>query len=159
MPIFHLQVQGQQKATDGTLTLVPPATGLRMVGPVIQVSLTIEDNAGKGLMSQGKALPTPVTGVGLIDTGATGTCIDDDVAKKLGLPVIDVGKMSSATHPDEPCNIYPVKIQLPTFAVNVTRAMGAKLASIGLVALIGRDILEKCTFYYNGPSGQITLSI
>jgi hypothetical protein len=37
--------------------------------------------------------------------------------------------------------------------------MGAKLKPMGLVAIIGRDILQRATLFYNGGAGTISLSI
>ena len=37
--------------------------------------------------------------------------------------------------------------------------MGAALKEQGLLLLIGRDLLAHCTLFYNGPTGQITLSL
>jgi predicted aspartyl protease len=130
-----------------------------MRGPVMQVTVTIEENAGKALLSQGKALPTPKTGLALIDTGASNTCIDEQAAKELGLPVIDVATMLSATHEKVPCNIYPVLIRAPLVDLNSPWTMGAALAAHGLLVLIGRDVLQRCNLFYNGPIGQFTLSL
>lgn len=85
--------------------------------------------------------------------------IDEQAAKELGLPVIDVANMQSATHENHPCNIYPIQIITPIITLNAPRAMGAALASQGLLVLIGRDVLEHCTLFYNGPVGQFTLSL
>jgi predicted aspartyl protease len=98
-------------------------------------------------------------GWALIDTGASSTCIDEQAAQKLGLPVIDVGFMLSATHEQVPCNIYPISIATPIMAFNIPRALGAALAPHGLVALIGRDVLQTCNLFYNGLAGQFTLSL
>jgi hypothetical protein len=95
----------------------------------------------------------------LIDTGASNTSIDEQPAQELGLPVIDVGQMQSATHERHPCNIYPVQIASPIVTFNSPRTMGANLAVQGLLALIGRDVLAVCNLFYNGPSGQFTLSL
>ncbi|HET6383143.1 MAG TPA: aspartyl protease family protein [Armatimonadota bacterium] len=96
----------------------------------------------------------------MIDTGATSTCIDDAVAQQLGLPVIDVVNISSASHSSVSQNVCPAFIQLAGFfSVNAPRAIGAALAPPGLVALIGRDLLVACTLYYNGPDGSFTLSM
>lgn len=46
----------------------------------------------------------------------------------------------------------PIRVEVP-------RAMGANLKPQNLVALIGRDFLQHCTLFYNGFTGQITLSI
>ncbi len=129
-----------------------------MRGPVLQVTVTIEQNAGKALLSQGKAVQTK-TGLALIDTGASNTCIDEQAAKDLGLPVIDVGNMQSATHEKHACNIYPVQIVTPVVTLNSPRTMGAALASQGLLVIIGRDVLQACNLFYNGPAGQFTLSL
>ena len=138
---------------------MPPATALQLRGPILQVSLTIEQNAGKGLVAQGKTVPTPRSGLALIDTGASNTCVDEQTAKDLGLPVIDVANMQSASHEKHSCNVYPVQIITPIVTLNAPRAMGAALASQGLLVLIGRDVLQNCNLFYNGPAGQFTLSL
>ena len=160
MPILHLQYAAELKTPDGKTVKVHPAASLHQRGPVIQVTATIEQNAGKALLAKGVALPTPKSGLALIDTGASNTCIDDDVARELGLPVIDIAHMQSASHAKHQCNVYPVTIDIPGVVnLNSPRTMGAALAGQGLLALIGRDVLGRCTLFYNGPLGQITLSI
>ena len=159
MPILHSQIAAQAKAADGKLIQVPPATALQLRGPILQISLTIEQNAGKGLVAQGKNVPTPRSGLALIDTGASSTCVDEQAAKDLGLPVIDVANMQSASHEKHFCNVYPVQIITPIVTLNAPRAMGAALASQGLLVLIGRDVLQNCNLFYNGPAGQFTLSL
>jgi predicted aspartyl protease len=129
-----------------------------MRGPVVQVAVTIEQNAGKALLSQGKTVPSR-SGWALIDTGASNTCVDEQAAKELGLPVIDVANMQSATHEKHPCNVYPVQIVSPVVTLNSPRTMGAALASQGLLVIIGRDVLQRCNLFYNGPAGQFTLSL
>ena len=129
-----------------------------MRGPVLQVTVTIEQNAAKALLSQGKSVATK-TGLALIDTGASNTCIDEQAAQELGLPVIDVATMQSASHEQHPCSIYPVQIITQVVTLNSQRTMGATLASQGLLILIGRDVLQACNLFYNGPAGQFTLSL
>ncbi len=159
MPILHSQIAAQAKTPDGKVIQVPPATALQLRGPILQVSLTIEQNAGKGLVAQGKTVPTPRSGLALIDTGASNTCVDEQTAKDLGLPVIDVANMQSASHEKHSCNVYPVQIITPIVTLNAPRAMGAALASQGLLVLVGRDVLQNCNLFYNGPAGQFTLSL
>lgn len=158
MPILHSQITAHTKSLDGKTVEVPPAAALQLRGPILQVSVTVEQNLGKGLIAQGKALPEPKSGLALIDTGASNTCIDEQAAKELGLPVIDVANMQSASHEKHPCNIYPVQIITPIVTLNAPRAMGAALVSQGLLVLIGRDVLQSCALFYNGPAGQFTLT-
>ncbi len=158
MPILHSQIVLQAKGPDGKPVQVPPPAALQMRGPVLQVTVTIEQNAGAALLAQGKAVGTR-TGWALIDTGASNTCIDEQAATELALPVIDVGNMQSASHDKHPCNIYPVKVVTAVVTLNSPRTMGAALASQGLLVIIGRDVLQSCNLFYNGPAGQFTLSL
>jgi predicted aspartyl protease len=156
VPILHIQLT-KQTTTEGKSVPLSPALALRQRGPVVQVSVTIEQNAGRAFSDH--VWPQPRTGLALIDTGASNTCIDEALARELGLPVVDVGRLSSATHAEQQCNVYPVEIALPTVVLSSPRTLGASLAPQGLIALIGRDVLQSCLFFYNGPVGQITLSL
>jgi predicted aspartyl protease len=134
---------------------------LQQRGPIVQVSITTEENIAKSLAQQGKILPPPKAGWALIDTGASVTCVDDQAAKDLGLPVIDVVPMCSASHAQTLQNVYPIQITIPGLGFNLQapRAVGAALDAQGLILLIGRDVLQMCTLFYNGPAGQVTLSL
>jgi len=69
--------------------------------------------------------------------------------------------MSSATHVDETVPIYAGKIEILgiSISVNVLKAYGSNLQAQGLIALIGRDVLNKCVLVYNGPDGSFSLSV
>src|SRR5579864_9557175 len=150
MPIMHVQIQAQGTTPDGKAVTVHPAIALQQRGPVLQVVISIEQNMAQALMQQGLPVPQPKTGLALIDTGASSTCIDEQAAKELGLPVIDVATMSSASHAQHQCNLYPVQIAIPpVLSLQAPRAMGAALAAQGLLALIGRDVLQACLLVYN----------
>jgi len=114
----------------------------------------------QALIQRGTPAPAVKSGLALIDTGASVSCIDEQVAAELKLPVVDVGQMTSASHAAHPCNLYPIQILLPAgIGFAAPRAMGANLAVQGIIAIIGRDILQVCTLFYNGYAGQITLSL
>jgi len=161
VPILHLQSQGQGQTPDGKQVAVPPAVVLQQKGPVVQIIVGIQGAFAASLAQQGKPVPSPLSGLALIDTGASNTCIDEDAAKTIGLPVIDVGTMHSASHTRTPCNIYPVQFEIMPFKIRFEspRTMGAALREQGIMAIIGRDLLQVCTLFYNGLTGQITLSI
>ena len=160
MPIFHSQISVQIQDQSGNRRTLDPRTSLLRRGPIIQVTLGLAENIAQQLVQQGKPVPEPVAGWALIDTGATSTCIDDSAAQKIGLPVIDRGKTSSASHDAIDVNIYPALIAFTgtPIKVNALRAIGANLASQDLVALLGRDVLQNFTLFYNGAVGQITIS-
>jgi predicted aspartyl protease len=161
VPTLHLQLGGEVVSPDGKRVALTGSQALQGRGPVVEVSIGIESSAGSGLLQKGQQLPTPKTGFALIDTGASNTCIDEKTAEEMGLPVIDVAKMSSASHAGIDQNVYPIQITIAgsILQFNVPRAMGGALGAQGLIALIGRDVLQFCTLFYNGITGQITLSI
>jgi len=46
MPILHVQLGGQAQTPDGKNVLIHPAIALVLRGPILQVTVTIEPNAG-----------------------------------------------------------------------------------------------------------------
>ncbi len=160
MPILHSQFAGQGKTPDGKTIMVPPPACLMQRGPCVQVSITLADQIASELIKRQEPVPSPVSGLALIDTGAISTCIDEEIATQMHLPIINVVNMASASHASSKANQYPVKLQIagiPMF-FNST-ATGAPLKIQGLIALIGRDLLQHCTLIYNGSLGQISLCI
>ena len=146
MPILHIQITGQARAPNGALVQAPPPLLLVQRGPVVQVTVSVAQQIAQPLIQKGAALPAPVPGLALIDTGATTTCVDDAVAQQLNLPVINVVMIASASHVATPHNVYPIQINITglPITINAPQAVGAPLAAQGLLLLIGRDVLQHC---------------
>lgn len=161
MPILNGILGGEARRPDGTRIQVPPPIALAQRGPILQVNLSVNQAVAEQIREAGGELPAPISGIALIDTGASVTCIDDAAATQLRLPVIDVATMTSASHASSQRNVYPVQIEVVGLSMNINapRAMGAELRPQGLVVLIGRDLLRHCHLVYNGTSGTFTLSI
>ncbi len=161
MPILHCQTLLQGQTPDGKTVQLPPQLALQVKGPIIQVIVTVEQTVAKNLTAQGLTIPAPISGMGLIDTGASVTCIDEDAARQLSLPAIDVVMMTSASHASTQQNVYPIQIQVVGVPIRIQapRAVGAALKAQGILLLIGRDALVHCTLHYNGLTGQFTLAI
>jgi len=161
MPILHTQLTAQGQTPDGSAIHLPSTIALIQRGPIVQVTIGVEQNIAQQLLLQGIPLPQPVPGIALIDTGATSTCIDEAIAQKLKLPVVDVVSIASASHADSKQNVYPALIEVVGIAIkfNALRAIGVPLANQGIHVLIGRDLLQICTLFYNGMIGSFTLSI
>ena len=157
MPILNIQLAGQ----DPSGRQIPPLVALQQRGPVVQVSVSVEQNIAQQLLAQGVLLPAPERGLALIDTGATSTCIDEAAATRLNLPAIDVATIASASHASTQQNVHPIQIEVVGLPITISapRAIAAPLAAQGLVVLIGRDVLQHCTLFYNGPSGSFSLSV
>ena len=161
MPHLTVQIAAEAHAPDGSKTPVPPALALQLRGPIVQVSVGVEQNIAHQLLQQGLTPPAPITGVALIDTGASVTCIDDGAAQILKLPAIDVVTVASASHAASPQNVYPIQVDVAGLPITISapRAIGASLAAQGVLLLIGRDVLQQCTLFYNGPAGLFSLSV
>jgi predicted aspartyl protease len=112
------------------------------------------------LTKQNRPLPAPVNGMALLDTGAGGTSVDEQIAIKMGLVPVGPGQITSATHQKQPCLVYPIHLEFPggNLKIDVTRAAGLPLAAEGISVLIGRDVLSRCVMIYHGPDGSVTLS-
>ena len=121
------------------------------------------------LTKQGVSVPTPVSGVGLIDTGATLTCIEQTILiSNLQLNPIGVVNSGTANGPVQQ-NVYPGRIVFPTkgWTMDFGRVVGVNLAGQfvrepvpkPIIALLGRNFLERCVFIYNGTMGTWTISI
>lgn len=161
MPILNVQLAGESQRPDGSKIAIPPQAALLQRGPVVQVSVTVGQALAQQVLQKGGTVPPPVTGLALIDTGATSTCVDEEAAQRLPLPATDVVTVASASHPATQQNVYPIQIEvvgLP-IAVNAPRAIGAPLKAQGILLLIGRDVLQHTVLIYNGPTGAFTLSI
>jgi predicted aspartyl protease len=113
------------------------------------------------LTSQGVVAPGEVTGNALIDTGAGISCVDIDAATQLKAPIIDYVTMTSASHAGNVQPVYPVHLQIPgSIGIDVPRAVGFPLAaSQGIIAIIGRDVLQFGVLVYNETAGLVSFSV
>lgn len=161
MPILHIQLNVQAQNNQGQIIQIPPSIGLQRQGPCVQVSIGLAQSIASQLLQQGQTLPKPISGIALIDTGASSTCIDSNVAQQLQLPVVNVVNVASASHTSTKQNVYPIQIEVVGLPISIEapNAIGAALNSQGLIALIGRDVLQHCTLFYNGITGSFTLSV
>lgn len=99
----------------------------------------------------------------LIDTGAEHSMIDRDYATELGLEIIGNTEVVTPTTPEpgESTPIYAASLvfehpmldtELPTM-----RLRSAQLADQGFTVLLGRDLLNRFAFSYDGPGGSASL--
>jgi predicted aspartyl protease len=109
--------------------------------------------------------PTPpVPGIAgihaLVDTGATESCIDSQLAAQLNLPIVDRRKVSGV-HGAEDVNVHLAQVYIPSLRFTIYGAFcGVHLAAGGQAhrALIGRSFLQGFTMTYEGRTGTVTLS-
>jgi predicted aspartyl protease len=96
----------------------------------------------------------------LVDTGATESCIDSDLAVKLALPVVDRREVSGIGGIKE-VNMYLAHIHVHSLAFTVYGSFaGVDLIAGGQshYALIGRSFLRHFHMVYEGQTGTVTLT-
>ena len=96
----------------------------------------------------------------LVDTGASASCIDSELANALKLPIVDQQDVAGA-HGKGEVNMHLAQIHVPD--VNFTvygEFAGLHLRAGGQphYALIGRTFLQHFTMTYDGYSGSVDLS-
>lgn len=96
----------------------------------------------------------------LVDTGATQSCIDIQMAESLGLPVVDYVMIAGATgasrHP-----LFAANVAIPSLEIFQFGAF----AGVDLTAgeqphrvLLGRTFLQSTIMIYDGVRAQVTLA-
>lgn len=142
------------------------AESLRLVGPSLPVQVEVPTVLANELDRTGKPLPSPVSGHGLIDTGASITVVDLTVIQKLRLEPI--GNTDVGFGAKKQAETYAVRVVFPGTALvpfDFEEVVGWDLASatwakgqIETIVVLGRDILKKFVVVYNGPQGRVTLA-
>jgi predicted aspartyl protease len=97
----------------------------------------------------------------LIDTGATDSCIDEELAKELQLPLIDHWD-GSGIGGTEKFNVYLGHIRIAALGfIQYGRFMGVKLRAGKQPhqALLGRTVFRDMILVYDGRDGSVRLAI
>ena len=121
---------------------------LRSRGPIVQVAV----HGPNGVYE----------GDGLIDTGADHTTIDERVFQKIGLKPVGTSLGQGVTSGKMVLPLYKVRLTFP--GTNFPAANFEKIPSvpnlldIGLVALIGRDVLANSNLLYRGSDGFFAMA-
>jgi hypothetical protein len=135
-------------------------------GPVVELTLWVGPEQTAALRAAGHAVAPPQTIRALIDTGAERTPIDHHVARALELNPDEVVPVRSSAAGGEPFDA-PVHDVWMSFGAYAGRALPSWVSirpvevgiiAQGVLALIGRDLLETCLFVYDGPRGELVLS-
>jgi len=130
-------------------------------GPTIAVDIGFDPAFDPAQLAAGK-LPAPgIKGVhGLVDTGATESCIDNLLASQLNLPIVD-RRMIAGISGSHQVNVYLAQVHVPSLLYTIWGAFaGVDLKAGGQVhsALIGRTFLRAFTMVYEGRTGTVSLS-
>ena len=127
-------------------------------GPELHVQIGV-DSKFQPAESAGPNLPQTRLPA-LVDTGATESCIDSDLARVLELPIVDRHAIAGV-HGASETNVCLAQIHVPDLGFTLYgRFAVVHLAAGGLPhsALLGRNFLQHFTMTYEGQNGVVTLS-
>ena len=132
---------------------------LQMVGPVLEVIVGVDEGIEEILRKNNAPLPGPLQMDAMVDTGATGTVIQPEVIKQLGINPVSVIKISTPSSTNVSCPVYSVRLAFPGMKVLIpVMAIAAPLQGQHIQCLIGRDVLSTGVFIYTGYDNSFTLS-
>jgi hypothetical protein len=133
--------------------------------PIVRALVSLSVPRQQALVAAGQQIPTPIIGAFLVDTGASGTCIDPTTFAGLGLTPTGSTQMQTPSTGAtlHKCNLYDISLLIPApvgapFQLEATPVMESHLRPQGIDGLLGRDVLEKFVLFYNSPLGGFTLA-
>ena len=132
---------------------------LRRSGPKIRVTISHPRTALNAAKQAGINLKEPFTVTALIDTGASRTVINPQLAATCGLRQTGVARISSAGHiTDRP--EYAGAIHFPDQELkgfDPLNLVACPLPEQDVACLLGRDVLERWNLIYDGRSGLVEI--
>lgn len=175
-------------STSQAWTVKPPTRFQIVMGPDVMVGLgpmaaavwSVPSQRVAALTAEGKAIPPPVTGHLLVDTGATGTCIALHAAEQLGLKP-HATTPNHGAHGEHESQIFLVHFSLairdgngPLLAIEREMSVPAipdmQLAyaklqvqmngqPLNVIGVLGRDFLRHARMTYDGPRGIVEIEM
>ena len=94
----------------------------------------------------------------MIDTGASGTVIRDDIPPMLGLQPVGVSFINTPSSTNVRCYEYLIRLVFPNNVVVEASVIAAPLQGQEVQCLIGRDILAHGVLIYIGYTHTFSLS-
>lgn len=137
------------------------------IGPIISVLIFPSVPRQEALRAAGLPLPQGQRANFLIDTGASCTCVDPAFLTALGLTPtgvtpIQTPSTAGSTHV---CSLYDVMLFIPSngpgtngHLIDALPIVATQLSSQGIDGLLGRDVLNNCTLFFNGSASMYTLA-
>lgn len=132
-----------------------PADLLVRLGPTLLVDIGLKSRSVAG---EAPDLPEKKVKA-LIDTGAGGDCIDDELARRLRLPIHDEGEISGVGGRHR-AFIYTARIYVPSLDRLLFQPFTGVRLSEGEQwhrVILGRSFLRHYRLAYDGMTGQVEI--
>lgn len=131
---------------------------LQEVGPVVEIKLAVGTIIEDIFQKNSQNIPTAIQAAAMIDTGATGTVVREDIVKQLDLHPVGTTLINTPSSTNVQCYEYLVRLLFPNNVVVETVVIAAPLQGQHIQCLIGRDVLKHGVFIYTGYINTFTLS-
>lgn len=135
-------------------------------GPIVEMWVLASLPRIDALKHANKPLPSPVQTRALIDTGADCTAIDSTVLHQLGITPTGTTPIHTPSTQGSPhialqfdvgiAFVHPVSTS--SLHIGSIPVIQADTANQGFGALIGRDVLSRCLFVYDGTAHSFCLA-
>lgn len=147
------------------LTGLSAADALVQQGPTILVDIGFDPTLFGQNLPQVLGATAPLAAIpavqvpALLDTGATESSIDEQLAQQLQLPLIDRQTRVGISGPVV-LNVYLAHLLIPNVGGQYGRFTGVHLQAGGQPqrALIGRTLLKDMLVVYDGRAGRVSLA-
>lgn len=134
-------------------------------GPILDFAIGVSGPRAEALQKSNEVVPPSMKIRGLIDTGASSTCVDPTCLDALGLsPTGQVPIHTPSTEAGTPKIHRQFDISLTlmhpgiSYTFKTLAVVESHLVHQGYHALIGRDVLKNCLFVYNGDEETFSLA-
>jgi hypothetical protein len=133
-------------------------------GPIIDVAVAVRLAWQRRLAARGITTPPPTTVQALIDTGSDLSVVHPQVLQQLGVQATGSVRIRRPGGGGgfRIAAMFDVQFALGGVGLDADwkpiRVVGVAPSTPTVLALLGRDVLEGCTLFYNGPRGELTLS-
>jgi hypothetical protein len=132
-------------------------------GAIIDVYIGVDWPRQEMLRKHGLSIPPALRVRAQIDTGSGVSAVDPSILSSLDLKPLGKRRVitPSTGHTPHECHEFVVSISLVELSAGQHHRSTAVIESIflpeeGIQALLGRDLLENCTFFYNGRQKEFT---
>ena len=132
-------------------------------GPTIHVKVMQSNQRVHALKNAGLPFSSPVVVLGLIDTGASLSALDESIITTLDL----AARGPTSIHTPSTGAAYEKRMTYEALVVlgeiagkplsKTIPVISCELATQGFFALIGRDLLQYCRLIYDGPKNSFSL--
>jgi hypothetical protein len=147
---------------------VPVLKGVvEAAGALVDVQVCWSVSQARRLRQALRPVPPALDARALLDTGAEITCIDSLLIQQLALPLAQLalanvpalGGLRAGAHYHASVTIaHPSGDLGQALVIQNLIILEMPLAGLGYLALLGRDVLDRCNFLYAGRRQRFTLA-